>query len=420
MIRYLRVTFVIGLLAALLALGAYHFGIVRLPDARVLELLGLPEYMAALRWPYMYALLPLLAFVVAWTTVDITRNSLKAVVAMGLLLQMFATSWVASLFGHFFAPTGPVIAVLSSFLFGLLYSRTSGGGRKRMLRHVFGSRVSPAVFRTMVDGSVPDSMEGEKLDGTVLVCEVFNHPELMEDLPIREYVEMINLYLTAASGFLVDRSAYLDECDGESVRVLFGAPLPDTDHAANAVCAAMELDARLKNLNAEFDARWHRTLDCRIGLCSGALITGTYGSGLHGGYSAAGEAVDLARRLCAANTVFGTHILLAPTTQELIMDKVEVRPIEMVRRAVDGERMEIYEPLGVVGDLTDADRTKQGLSWEGVIFYRERHLDLAFERFQRVAESGDPVADFYLHRIERLRTGSSAVEPGVFRQFGAV
>ena len=39
-----------------------------------------------------------------------------------------------------------------------------------------------------------------------------------------DYVALNNSFLRNAADFLVERGGYLDECDGESLRVVFGSP----------------------------------------------------------------------------------------------------------------------------------------------------------------------------------------------------
>ena len=60
-------------------------------------------------------------------------------------------------------------------------------------------------------------------------------------LRIPDYVAMTNAFLRNAADFLVERGGYLDECDGESLRVVFGAPMADGRHAARACECALEL-----------------------------------------------------------------------------------------------------------------------------------------------------------------------------------
>ncbi len=406
MSRYFKVAFIFGVLVGGAVLAAYHFQLIQPFDAHVQRFLGLPDFVSGLRWPYMYAVIPLLALAVCWTTIDITRPSLKAVVAVGAFLLVLSTTYVLALYRHFFAPSAPLLCVMLSFILGMIYSCTTGGRRKRIVRQLFGRRVSDGSFRRLVDEGNPATFQGECLQGTVVMVEVFNHEQLIDKLQPEEYVTVVNMHLSTASQHLVEAGGYLDECDGEGIRALFGTPLEDHDHALCAVKAALSLDRQLRNVNMECDSRWHQTVDYRIGISSGDLVTGAFGSARLGGFSAGGAPVDFARRLCAANLNFGTHVLIASDTYDYVLDTIEVRPIEMVRRTEDGERVEIYEPLALVGEMDEVDRRRQSLFWEGIVYFRERRYDLAHDRFTEVLVTcgEDAAAQHYLERIAAAKS----------------
>ena len=158
----------------------------------------------------------------------------------------------------------------------------------------------------------------------------------MELLPPEHYAAMTNLYLQAASDYLVEVGGYLDECTGESLRVVFGTPLADEKHASRACRAAIDLLSRLDNLNRECDSTWQRRFDFRIGINSGEMIAAAYGGSRLASFSVAGPAVEFARRLCAACATYGCRILVGPETFEQAAETFEARPIEVLKGA--GER----------------------------------------------------------------------------------
>ena len=84
---------------------------------------------------------------------------------------------------------------------------------------------------------------------TIVVCEIFNHPSLMAELAPAVYIALNNEFLALASESLVESGGCLAECDGEGVRVIFGTPLPSSDHAAEACRAALALSQKLDAFN---------------------------------------------------------------------------------------------------------------------------------------------------------------------------
>jgi class 3 adenylate cyclase len=349
----------------------------------------------------------LLAFAAAWTTVDITRPVLKAVVAVAAIFLLITGSRTLALYNVFFSPFPGAFAILMSFLIGLGYGRSGSGSRKKHIERLFGQRVSRSAFSRLMNSDVPVNFPGVLQEGTVIVCEVQNHKELMELLPPEHYAAMTNLYLQVASDYLVEVGGFLDECTGESLRVVFGTPLPDEKHASRACRAAIDLLSRLDNLNRECDATWQRRFDFRIGINSGEMIAAAYGGSRLASYSVAGPAVEFARRLCAACATYGCRILVGPETFERSAESFEARPIEVLKATGERRRVELYEILAPKHELSPERERSRDHFWRGVIYFREKQWEKAAQEFSKARITGIPDAalDFYVQRVERSRRG---------------
>jgi class 3 adenylate cyclase len=281
-----------------------------------------------------------------------------------------------------------------------------------MLQQMLGDRVSPGTFAKLLDGDAPLNFDGELREATVLVCEIVNHGELLATLRTDSYVAMTNSFLENAADFLVGRGAYLDECDGESLRVVFGAPLPGTEHARTACEASLDLAARLESVNRACLDKWGKVFDWRIGINSGEVIVATYGSRRLGALSVSGEPVEFARRLCAANSIYGTRALIGARTFALAEDAIEVRPMELIQRQPDDTgREEVYELIAHRDQLSEPQRARRDLFWKGVVYFRENLQDRALATFVETREKygADGAVDFYIRRIEQMQQGLPAL-----------
>ncbi len=411
-LRYLKVTLVCGAAAALIAAGLFELGAFRGLNSHLAAFLGYASEPTVDRASQYWTII-FLAFGVAWTTIDLGRYTLKILVAAAAFFEVITATWVFNLYGHFFSPFAPMLATLLAVIAGLIYSGTEAGSRKRVLRLLFGERVSTNMFYALVDSDTPVEFAGELREGTVIVCEIFNHEALIETVGTRDYVSMTNAFLRHAADFLVERGGYLDECDGESLRVVFGVPLPDSQHASRACDAALDLQARLEGLNRECDARWGNRLDFRIGVNSGEIVLAAYGSRRLGGVSISGEPVEFARRLCSANTIYGSKILVGSGTFALAEETIEVRPMELIQRSRDNPaREEVYELLGSRGEMSMDECTRRDLFWKGIVFYREQKWDDALTNFKLARElyPEDGPAEFYIRRVEQLRNGVASLD----------
>jgi len=420
--RYFKATLLIGALSIVAVLVLDLTGWIRTAEVLMAHVLA--------RFSPNNALIPashglvlvtatLVAFYFAWTTVDISRRAAKSAVAFSGIFLMLTGTIVAALYGTFFSPFQAVLAAFLSYGIGMIYGGSDSGARKRVLQRLFGQRLSQKQFARLVDSEVPLSFLGAEQNASVVVCEVHNHVELLEALSPEDYVAMTNLYLRTASDYLADAGGYLDECGGESLRVVFGAPLERADHAVAACRAALELSSRIDALNKECDARWHQRLDFRVGINSGSMIAAAYGGARLGSFSVAGSTVEFARRLCAACANYGCRILVGPETYSEASEFIEARPIELLRRA-DGRRIELYEVLAPVNALSPERARSREHFWKGVIYYRDRRWDLAMEEFSKARVTGipDPGLDAYVMRTERARRGdtSAPLTPAVLAE----
>ncbi len=420
--RYFKATLLIGIISTVLVLildAAGWFHTLEVWTAQLLARFAPDGRIVPTSHGLVLAAAAISGFVFAWTTVDIARPAAKSAVALSGLFLLLSAAVVIALYGTFFSSFQAALAAFLSFVIAFGYSASSSGRRKRVLQRLFGHRISPPQFARLVDSNLPLHFPGEEHNATVVVCEVHNHVQLLERLSPADYVAMTNLYLKTASDYLVDAGGYLDECGGESLRVVFGAPLPRTDHAIVACRSALELASRIETLNKECDARWHQRLDFRVGVNSGLMIAAAYGGSRLGSFSVAGATVEFARRLCAACETYGCRILVGPETYSEAHDFVEGRPIELLRRA-NGSRIELYEVLAAVNALSPERARSREHFWKGAIYYRERRWDLAMEEFGKARVPGlpDPGLDAYMMRAERARRGdtSAPLTPAVLAE----
>ena len=408
--RYLKATILIGTVAAAVVILLFAAGwISATPDPILRDTVYKLKGAVAIPTALQLIIIALLSYGIAWTTVDITRSVLKGVVAFAAIFLLITGSLVLALYNVFYSPFPGVFAVLVSYAIGRLYGRSGSGTRKKIIERLFDQRVSRNIFSELVNSEVPVDFPGTLQEGSIIVCEVHNQKELIELLRPEDYAAMTNLYLQTASDYLVEGGGFLDECTGESIRVVFGAPLVDENHASRACRAALDLVVRLDNLNRECDATWQRRFDFRIGINSGEVVAAAYGGSRLASYSVAGPAVEFARRLCAGCATYGCRILVGPETFEQAAETLEARPIDVLRAVGDRRRVELYEILAPKHGLSPERERSRDHFWRGVIYFREEKWDKSIEEFSKSRITGIPdnALDAYIQRVERSRRGDS-------------
>ena len=355
----------------------------------------------------------ILAFSLAWTTVDIGSTILQLTVAAAALMEVAALSWLLGLAGIAWPPFTTMSAGVLATLFGLLYNRSPSGRRTRLIRALFAGRISSKTERALIDSNEPLNISGNRVEASVVICEIFNHQLLAEALPPQEYVALTNTFLSAGAEALLEAGGTLDECGDRHLRAVFGAPLTAPNHAAQACEAACALARRLEIACRECIERWNAAPDYRIGVDSGELVAAAYGTGRVGGYSVSGDPLEFCKRLCVANMFYGSRILLGSRAFRLASGAVEVRPMELIQSQDRQTPEEIYELLAPKNQLTPLDAERRDMFWKGVILFRERRWDDATAHFQTALHGvgcEDAPARFYLDRIAHARAGDQALD----------
>ncbi|MFV1993880.1 MAG: adenylate/guanylate cyclase domain-containing protein [Verrucomicrobiales bacterium] len=347
------------------------------------------------------AVFVVLALGSAWWVVDIPRNHLKLTLVGAALLLVPGLSFTLALYGVYFEPFSGVSAVLASSALAFVYSQTRQGQRKKVLHAVLGPRVSPEHMLDLIGSNGKLPLDPRRIEVSVLTCRVFNHANLMRELEPDDLVELSNLFLKNAVEHLLARDAYVDQSRPDCVRAFFG--LGDSqNHAADACRAALELDKRVHNVNLEGEGRWFRTLAYGIGVSSGEITAGVFGSRRDVFFSGLGHDVGFSRRLCALNQSFGSRILLGARTYLMAKEEVEVRPMEMVYIEDEDVTTEVYELIAQRGELDEHHSKTRDAFWQGVIYYREGRCDLALEQFgeARMGDREDPPLDYFVSRAQ--------------------
>jgi len=268
---------------------------------------------------------------------------LVAAVFVALALVVVWTSGAVLAFTH--ALSLPLIEPLAA---GLASLGAATGFRllvadkdRRFLRKSFALYLAPAVIEKMVAANKPPELGGETRNVTVFFSDLAGFSSISEALTPPDLVKFMNEYLSAMTDIIQEHGGFVDKYIGDAIVAVFGAPLDDADHAANAVNVALHCRERLDKLNRD-PTEWQRfSLRQRIGLNSGDALVGNIGSRQRFNYTVVGDTVNVASRLEGANKYFGTSIMAAESTFDRAAASFAWRELDTIR--VQGRD----EPIGI-------------------------------------------------------------------------
>ena len=305
----------------------------------------------------------------------------------------------------------PPIAAAIAFALLSAYRFTIADRDERMMRQMFGLYLAPSVIEKMVDHGEMPVLGGETRDLTVYFSDLAGFTTFSEGMTPDELVKLLNDYLSAMTEIVEDHGGFVDKYIGDAIVAVFGAPHEDIDHAGNAVATALACQQRLDTLNGELGLSHAGGLQQRIGINTGRILVGNIGSHRRFNYTVMGDAVNLASRLEGANKAYGTHILVSEQTMQSCSGDIVFREIDRVRVVGRDEPVELYEPLGLRGDVTDLRQNEAyGVALKA---YRAGEFDRAVKEWQPL-EQTDGAAAAMLGRARQFSVHPPPAWDGVY------
>jgi adenylate cyclase len=337
-----------------------------------------------------------------------------------LLLVPFGLGvWSAFLHGwwlNFIVPSGTLVANVG---FVAMYRALVEEKEKRRVRGAFQQYLSPEVIRRLLEN--PDLVKPRKTEVTVMFSDVRGFTTISEKLDAQELASLLNEYLTDMTQIVFRHNGTLDKYIGDAVMAFWGAPFEISGHATEGCRAALEMIARLREMQKKWLAEGKPVLDIGVGLSTGVASVGNMGSALRYGYTALGDTVNLSARLEGLNKEYGTHILLSDKTYEAVEDPLFVfRELDLIRVKGKLQPVTLYELVAARGTLEgDAPDLEMRLEFfaQGRACYRERRWQDAQIVFEKLLERWpeDGPARMYLNRCkEYLVAGPEENWDGVY------
>jgi adenylate cyclase len=215
-------------------------------------------------------------------------------------------------------------------------------------RERLGRFLSPQVASRILATSTSDSQgtalgAPEVREVTVLFADIVGFTTLAEKMPPSAVALLLNDYLSRMTDVIFKYEGTLDKYIGDAIMAVFGAPLEMPDHAIRAIRAALEMQERLAEFNAE---RREVTLRIRIGINSGKVVSGEIGSINKMEYTVLGDTVNTASRLESSVAKPGS-VVIGENTYKLASEHFACRSLGKFTLKGKELEVDVYEVSGL-------------------------------------------------------------------------
>jgi adenylate cyclase len=208
----------------------------------------------------------------------------------------------------------------------ILRARIGAGlNRKRLtdleqdrVRDVFARFLpEPIVAEMLTRSDGQPSIRPVRLWATVMFVDLRGFTTFADSAAVDEIVPVLNRYQATMGDAVLDHGGTVVDYLGDGLMAAFGAPIETVDHADRAVAAARDMaDARLDDFNGWLTAeRIDQRFGMGIGLNSGRVMSGTFGSERRFDYAVIGDTTNTAARIQDLTKQTGNSILLADQTR---------------------------------------------------------------------------------------------------------
>lgn len=214
---------------------------------------------------------------------------------------------------------------------------------KARVRATFSRYLSPAVVDEVLRAREEVSLGGRRLDVTVMFVDLRGFTAFAERESPERVVDVLNAHLSMITEAIFREGGTLDKFTGDGVMAVFGAPVPQKDHALRAARAAIAIREASCRQTTASDRGDSVRLPIGVGMASGEAVVGNIGTLTRMDYTAVGDVANLAARL---ESVAGPgQVLMCARTYEALCGRVAAEPVGSVTVRGRSSPVDIYQLL---------------------------------------------------------------------------
>jgi adenylate cyclase len=260
---------------------------------------------------------------------------------------------------HTIVPIAALMTLtLVCYVVSVLYAYFIRERRTRFLKNAFGTYVSPEIVNQIAKPGYGLKLGGEKKELTVLFSDIRDFTYFSERFDSQQTVTFLNHYLSSMSEVIFKHQGTIDKFIGDAIMAIFGAPLPQQDHADKACLVAMGMVENLQAVNEENVKLGFPKIAIGIGINTGNMTIGNIGSNKRFDYTVIGDAVNLGARLEGLTKFFDVQVIVSEQTREAVVSK-ELRFRELGNVIVKGKE----QPVKIYQLLSSFDESSGYQAW---------------------------------------------------------
>lgn len=244
----------------------------------------------------------------------------------------------------------PIVVVVALILFRrplseilLKITKVKLAAGKVKIDAVFQKYVSPQVLAELNKSPEGLNLSGERRRVTILCADTKGFTTPAETLGVEAIGEILYRYNTVMTEIVFSYGGTVDNYSGHGLTAYWGAPISYEDSAERACNAGLEMLKAVEELNKSWEREFHlQPLRIGIGITTGNVLVGNFGSEQRFNYTIMGDVVDFA--FGVADRTLYSQILITEETYLKVKDKFLVQALPQgIRFKGKADEIRLYE-----------------------------------------------------------------------------
>ncbi len=338
--------------------------------------------------------------------------------------------------------TAPLFAYLLTLIVNISFKLSVEGKQKRFIKTAFSQCLSKEVVNQIINDPSSFTLGGKSYEMTAIFTDIRKFSSFSELLSPPQLGSLLNYYFTVMSEIIIQEHGTIDKYEGDAIVALVGAPVKMNDHAQRACRAAIKMKLAEKSMNDFieqtaagtkpanmeqdlYDAftlmiKNEKSIFTRIGINSGEMIAGYFGSENKKNYTMMGNNVNLASRLEGVNKHYNTGgIIISEFTYQYLQknydntgrtskmpsSKMPSSTMPFIVRKLDRVQVvNIQTPVQLYELIIDENLSDYINRWnKAKDAFDKKEYNQAYQQFSLIFEEcpDDGVTQYYINLLEK-------------------
>ena len=261
---------------------------------------------------------------------------------------------------------------------------------RNRIEHAFGHYLSPLIVERLANDAKSLKLGGESREITIMFADLSGFTVASTLMTPGDLTNKVNRYFRYIVQPVDETGGYVERFVGDAVVGMWGAPLPSSEHAVNAVRAAMAIVEGVARAREVDELQGKHGFMIKVGINSGMAVVGNIGSENRFSYTAMGEDVNLAARLESVPPLYGCFIVTGEHTAHLAQSVFLMRELDWLLVKGANKPMSVYQPIAELVSATNAQKELVTCFARALEYYRARRFADACSIWERLTSEYEP------------------------------